>query len=178
VILQLLLFAALGGTVLAAGIQIAMVRDRRTDHLLGGLVMAAAMMDTTLFQQFSTVAWMAVLLVVAMVGAAARSPRRRLSGGGQGLCATVSSALGLIAMAHMLPLMNGAVGVAASEGHSHAGSPIVLIMFVVLLSASHAIVSIVAAVRSAGRVRTLESLLMGAATGSMAIACLIAQATV
>ena len=145
--------------------------------LVAAVLMLVAMVDAAYIGAVSPIAWTALLVVAGVGFAAAGSSRRRivLAGGGpaEGVGVTTHDALGLVAMAALIPLM--AIDVAGGDAGAHAGhgagaGPLTVVVLAVALG--HVVGAGAAFARSPGLGPRLSCTLMGGATAFMAAAVL------
>lgn len=133
-----------------------------------GVLMLVAMVDAVYLAVLAVPLWSFVLLVGALALAAARSPRRKRSGtDASAFCIVTHDALGLVAMAALLPFMQGGAG----QGSHHAGHGVaagLLVAVVLAVAGGHVAASVVASVRDARSWARAQYALMGGATLLMA----------
>lgn len=169
--------AAVGFTAMGVCAQVEWRRWRgcsSTALLLVAEVFAlGAMVDTVAFESARAVLWAPLLIAAAIVVAAVRSPRRATAGlsvqrGGTG----THDALGLVAMAALLPLMSP--GTTPTAGHAaHGGTVGLLVALVLAVAGGHVIATAVACVREARGWRRARHVFMACATALMAAAVVL-----
>jgi hypothetical protein len=168
--------AAIGLTAIAAALHPGWRRRASLPGMVGVLLMLAAMADAVFLQRITVVLWMAVLLA-AGIGLSATEARRRRRGGGDAAdlrVAPLHDGLGMVAMAALLPTMDG--GVAEAGGLAHLGHGALAggtVTLVLTTAVPHVLATAVASVRSAGASERLMHLLMGGATAVMAVHALV-----
>lgn len=175
-ILHLVAVLLSAGAVVAQGALLARVRDRgAASGFAAAALMLAAMVDAAYVGTVSPIAWTALLLGAGVALAASRSSRRRCvvadGGAARGVAVATHDALGLVAMAALLPLMSGPGSTddaAAHAGHGAGGG--LLTAVVLAVAVGHVIGAGAAFTRSPGAAARLSCLLMGGATAFMAAA--------
>lgn len=162
---------AMGLTAVAAGAHPGWRRGSAAHGLGAALIMLTAMVDAVVAHFLSVVVWTAVLLGSAMALSALRSPRRRtVRTDPDDPCSAAHEAIGLVAMAVLLPLMQNHSVATFVEHSGHGAAPGALVAVALVVSGAHVIGSVTACTRettSRGRVQTL---LMAGATACMAAA--------
>lgn len=168
--------AALGTCCLAAD-----RRRVRAPELAASVLMLLAMLDIAVGRLLAPVYWAALLLAAAMLLAAARRRGRRHADAAPAAATgmTLHTTLGLVVMAALVLGMGASTsgsGGTTTLDHHHgsalgAGAPAGLVL---LAAAAYAAASGVAALRTHGILPRLQYALMGAATGAMGMAALIA----